>query len=55
MRSMDLRGGAIGGVQFGKVIEVGHSFGSIASWEEAATYHDINGVIITGRIHGRRL
>jgi pimeloyl-ACP methyl ester carboxylesterase len=47
----DLRGGAIGGVQFGKVIEVGHSFGSIASWEEAATYHDVNGVIITGRIH----
>ena len=47
----DLRDGVIGGTRFGKVIEVGHSFGSIASWEEAATYHDVNGVIITGRIH----
>jgi pimeloyl-ACP methyl ester carboxylesterase len=47
----DLRGGAIGGTPFGKVIEVGHSFGSITSWEEAATYHDVNGVILTGRLH----
>jgi pimeloyl-ACP methyl ester carboxylesterase len=47
----DLLGGAIGGTSFGKVIEVGHSFGSITTWVEAATYHDVAGAIITGGAH----
>ena len=47
----DLLDGAIGGTSFGKVIEVGHSFGSITAWVEAATYHDVAGAIITGGGH----
>ena len=47
----DLLGGAIGGVRFGRVIEVGHSFGSTAAWVEASTYHDVAGVISTGEVH----
>jgi pimeloyl-ACP methyl ester carboxylesterase len=47
----DLLSGAIGNTAFGKVIEVGHSFGSITTWEEAATYHDVAGAIITGGVH----
>jgi pimeloyl-ACP methyl ester carboxylesterase len=46
-----LRAGAVGGVRFGKIIEVGHSLGSQAVWEEAITYHDVNGVIVTGMVH----
>jgi pimeloyl-ACP methyl ester carboxylesterase len=34
----DLRAGAVGGVRFGKVILVGHSYGSFLSVFEAATY-----------------
>jgi len=49
----DLLGGAIGGVRFGRVIEVGHSFGSTTAWVEAATYHDVAGVISTGEVHAR--
>jgi pimeloyl-ACP methyl ester carboxylesterase len=47
----DLRDGAIGGRPFGKVIEVGHSLGSLTAWVEAATYHDVAGAIITGAAH----
>jgi pimeloyl-ACP methyl ester carboxylesterase len=47
----DLRHGSIGKTAFGKVIIVGHSFGSIAIWDEAATYHDVAGAIVTGAAH----
>ena len=46
-----LRDGSIVGVHFGKVIEVGHSGGSFAAWQEASTYRDVDGVIITGAVH----
>lgn len=47
----DLLSGAINGTKFGKVIEVGHSFGSITAWVEASTYQDVAGVVITGGAH----
>jgi len=46
-----LLAGLPGGVQFAKVIEVGHSMGSNLAWLEAGTYHDVAGVIITGSTH----
>ena len=46
-----LRDGGVAGVRFGKVIEVGHSLNSIAVWQEAITYHDVDGAIVTGVAH----
>lgn len=46
-----LRGGELGGRAFPKVVTVGHSMGSGAVWSEAATYHDVDGVIVTGLTH----
>src|SRR5271165_4995520 len=46
-----LRSGSVTGIQFGKVIIVGHSLGSTAVWEEAISYADVDGVIITGAAH----
>jgi pimeloyl-ACP methyl ester carboxylesterase len=46
-----LHAGSIGGAHFSKVITVGHSFGSAAVAYEAGTYHDVNGVIISGYLH----
>ena len=46
----DLRTGAIGGVAFGKVILVGHSYGSFLAVYEAAAYHDTDGLILTGAL-----
>ncbi|UGQ12793.1 alpha/beta fold hydrolase [Yinghuangia sp. ASG 101] len=46
-----LRGGELGGRAFPKVVTVGHSMGSGAVWSEASTYHDVDGVIITGLTH----
>ncbi len=46
-----LRAGAIEGTSFAKVVTVGHSLGSVISAEEAATYHDVNGVILSGFMH----
>lgn len=46
-----LRGGELGGRAFPKVVAVGHSMGSGAIWSEASTYHDVDGVIITGLTH----
>ena len=46
-----LRSGSISGIPFGKVIIVGHSLGSTAVWEEAITYGDVDGVIVTGAAH----
>jgi pimeloyl-ACP methyl ester carboxylesterase len=47
----DLQDGSIARVQFGKVIIVGHSFGSITTILEAGTYHDVAGAIITANTH----
>jgi pimeloyl-ACP methyl ester carboxylesterase len=47
----DLRSGLIGNQQFARVLIVGHSLGSAVVWIEAGTYHDVDGVIITGLVH----
>lgn len=47
----DLRAGSIGGNVFGKVIIVGHSYGSTVTLNEAATYLDVSGVILSGSLH----
>ena len=46
-----LRSGSVQHVAFSKVMLVGHSFGSGVSLEEAGTYHDVDGVVITGSTH----
>jgi pimeloyl-ACP methyl ester carboxylesterase len=46
-----LRNSAVCDVRFGKVITVGHSLGSVVVWEEAITYGDVDGVIVTGAAH----
>jgi pimeloyl-ACP methyl ester carboxylesterase len=46
-----LRNGSVTAIKFGKVIEVGHSLGSLTTWQEAITYQDVNGLIITGAVH----
>ncbi|QLY28963.1 alpha/beta hydrolase [Nocardia huaxiensis] len=46
-----LKSGSIGETAFGPVIGVGHSVGSIVAWQEAVTYRDLAGVIITGMLH----
>jgi pimeloyl-ACP methyl ester carboxylesterase len=46
-----LRAGAVGGYAFGRVILVGHSFGSMVSLMEASTFHDVDGVVATGFLH----
>lgn len=46
-----LRGGQLGGRSFGTVIIGGHSLGSTIVIYEAATYHDVNGVLLTGVSH----
>jgi pimeloyl-ACP methyl ester carboxylesterase len=46
-----LRGGAVGGIRFGKVVIVGHSVGSGIVASEASTYKDVDGVILTGITH----
>jgi pimeloyl-ACP methyl ester carboxylesterase len=46
-----LRQGTIGGVAFAKVVLVGHSLGSYVLWDEAASYQDVDGLIVTGALH----
>ncbi|MGH3753876.1 MAG: alpha/beta hydrolase [Pseudonocardiaceae bacterium] len=46
-----LRAGRVSGVRFDRVILVGHSLGSGVATLEAATYHDVDGVILTGATH----
>lgn len=46
-----LRAGRVGGSRFGKVVIAGHSAGSAISVLEAATYHDVDGVVLTGMTH----
>jgi pimeloyl-ACP methyl ester carboxylesterase len=46
-----LRNASLVGIHFGKVIEVAHSFGSTTTWQEAISYQDVDGLIITGAVH----
>ncbi len=46
-----LRSGAVAGHAFRHVIMVGHSVGSAETWLEAARYHDIDALIVTGALH----
>ncbi|MGH3684815.1 MAG: alpha/beta hydrolase [Pseudonocardiaceae bacterium] len=46
-----LRAGRVGGVRFNRVVLVGHSVGSGVTTLEAATYHDVDGVILTAITH----
>jgi alpha-beta hydrolase superfamily lysophospholipase len=46
-----LRAGHVGGVRYTKVVLHGHSAGSAISVIESATYHDVDGVILTGMSH----
>jgi pimeloyl-ACP methyl ester carboxylesterase len=50
-----LRDGTIGrvagGVAFQRVVLIGHSLGSIIALEEASTYSDVDGVVLTGFSH----
>ncbi|MCE7003910.1 alpha/beta hydrolase [Kibdelosporangium philippinense] len=46
-----LRAGAVGGTAFSKVILGGHSLGSVIAAVEAATFHDVDAVLITGASH----
>ncbi|GAA1029102.1 MULTISPECIES: alpha/beta hydrolase [Amycolatopsis] len=45
-----MRTGAVGS-KFGKIVLVGHSLGSATTIIEAATFHDVDGVVITGFTH----
>ncbi|MBV8992340.1 MAG: alpha/beta fold hydrolase, partial [Pseudonocardiales bacterium] len=46
-----LRAGRVGGMRFDHIILVGHSIGAGVATLEAATYHDVNGVILTATSH----
>jgi pimeloyl-ACP methyl ester carboxylesterase len=46
-----LRSGAVAGHAFPHVIMVGHSVGSAETWLEAARYHDVDALIVTGSLH----
>ncbi|WP_437727008.1 alpha/beta hydrolase [Sorangium sp. So ce861] len=45
-----LRSGELGHA-WSRVVLVGHSLGSIISVQQAATYHDVDGVVVTGFLH----
>jgi pimeloyl-ACP methyl ester carboxylesterase len=47
----DLHAGTVEGYAFSKVLLVGHSLGSAISLDEAETYADVNGVLLTGFLH----
>jgi pimeloyl-ACP methyl ester carboxylesterase len=46
-----LRGGAVTGTAWGRVVTVGHSLGSQTAWAEAIAYQDVDGLVITGQTH----
>lgn len=50
-----LRSGTVGGIRFGRVVIVGHSMGSGITVLEATTYHDVDGVVLTGMTHSMDL
>lgn len=47
-----LRTGRAGDRVFDRVLTVGHSYGTIVGWAEAARYHDVDGLIGSGWLHG---
>ncbi len=47
----ELRNGSIAPFGFGRVILVGHSFGSAVALEEAGVYQDVDGIVLTGFTH----
>lgn len=51
LRSGTLDVPSFGRVTGSRVMLVGHSLGSVVSVAEAATYHDVDGVILTGLLH----
>jgi pimeloyl-ACP methyl ester carboxylesterase len=46
-----LRAGRVGGMRFDRIILVGHSIGAGVATLEAATYHDVDAVILTATSH----
>lgn len=54
LRSGQVRGPR-GTVGFGKVVLVGHSYGSWTSWYEASRYKDVDAVIFSGVSHNNRV
>ncbi len=46
-----LRSGAHHGIRFHRVVLVGHSVGTSVALVEAATYHDVNGIVASGFLH----
>lgn len=50
-----LRAGQVAGTRFDRVVLVGHSMGSGIVVLEAATYHDVDGVNLTGMSHSMDL
>jgi pimeloyl-ACP methyl ester carboxylesterase len=50
-----LRAGSVGGIRFSRIVLVGHSMGSGITTLEASTYHDVDGVILTGMTHSMDL
>jgi pimeloyl-ACP methyl ester carboxylesterase len=44
------RDGSVG-TAFPRVVLVSHSMGTALAWNEAASYHDVNGLIATGNVH----
>ena len=48
-----LRDGTLG--RFTRVVGVGHSFGSVIAMAEAATYHDVDALVLTGLLHNIRI
>jgi pimeloyl-ACP methyl ester carboxylesterase len=46
----EIRAGQLG-ANFYRIVLAGHSMGSFTAWDEAGTYHDVDGVIITGAEH----
>ncbi|WP_199514288.1 alpha/beta hydrolase [Nucisporomicrobium flavum] len=48
-----LRDGTVG--RFTRVVSVGHSYGSVIAMAEAATYHDVDALVLTGLLHDIRI
>lgn len=46
-----LRNGTVGGHAFSKIVSVGHSLGSAIAINEAASYQDIDGLVVSGFAH----
>jgi pimeloyl-ACP methyl ester carboxylesterase len=46
-----LRNNGVNGTKFEKIINVGHSFGSITAIDAASKYGNVDGVILTGFLH----